>query len=110
MQDRDIPPEVVEGEASDDAGVVRRTVVARPTAATASNTAASTALPWTTATAPPWAGTTDRDRDGCVPDSLPLMLPSSLSRCLRAITATPASLPLLMIFSSRPRSRRRRAS
>ena len=72
MQDPDIPPAVVEGEASGDAGVVRPIVVARLTAATASSIAASTAHPWTTATAPPWAGTMDRDRDACVPDLLRL--------------------------------------
>ena len=74
MQDPDTPPAVEEGEASGDAGVVRQIVVARPTAATASSIAESTAPPWTTATAPPWAATTAPGRDGCVPDSLPLTL------------------------------------
>ncbi len=75
MQDPDIPPAVVEGEASGDAGVVRPIVVARPTVATASSIAASTAHPWTTATAPRWAGTMARDRDACVLRFAPAYVP-----------------------------------
>ena len=76
MQDPDTPPEVVEGEASGDAGVVRLIVVARLTAATVNNIAASTAPPWTTATAPRWAGNNGsrpgRMRPGFAPAYAPL--------------------------------------
>ena len=76
MQDPDIPPAVVEGEASGDADVVRRTVVARLTAAIVSNIAASTAPPWTTAIAPRCGGNNGsrpgRMRPGFAPAYAPL--------------------------------------
>ena len=76
MQDPDTPPAVEEGEASGDVGVVRLIVVERPTDATASNTAASTAHPWITATAPRWADNNGsrpgRMRPGFAPAYAPL--------------------------------------
>src|SRR6476646_12149952 len=111
MQVPDTPPEVEEGEVSGDVGVVRLTAVARRMAAIVNNRAASTAPPWTTATVPRWAAATmDRDPGACVPDLRPLTLLSSPNHCLRATTATPASLRLSTIFSFRLRSRKPRAS
>ena len=69
-----------EGEAGGDVDVVRPIAVAR-LAVIASNTAVSTAPPWTTAIAPRSAATMDQDRGACGPASRPPMLRSSPSRC-----------------------------
>src|SRR3954470_13587380 len=104
MQVPDTPPEVAEGEARDDADVVRLIAVALQMAAIANNTAASTAPPWTIATAPRWVeATTGQGAGVCVPDSLPPTLLSNRNRCLRAITEIPASSPSSMTCFSRPR-------
>src|SRR6266542_308563 len=81
MQDQDAPP-VEEGETDGGAVAVQeaelRTAVAR---AAINSTPASTPLPWITAIARRWPAETMDRACACVPDSAPITLRRSLSRC-----------------------------
>src|SRR6476659_4661225 len=113
MLDQDVPP-VEEGEAGGVADVVPEAGLRAEAGGRGgiNSRVASTPLPWTTVTARQWAvGTTAHVRDAAGRDSRKLIRSPSLSHCRRcAKTRTPASLPLLTIFSFKRKFRRPLAS
>src|SRR5579872_6907102 len=112
MLDPDTPPVAEEGEADGVVGVVHQIIVAvAQAAATASSQAAAfTAPQWTTVIGLLWAAETTGLVAEVAP-ALPLLIPRlSPSRSRIAMTPIHASLPSLMIFSSRPRFKKPRVN
>src|SRR5579864_572324 len=107
MQDQDAPPVVEEGETGGGVAVVQEADLRRTGVI---STVESTPHPWTTVIAQRWAATMARGQDAPDPDLLQAIPSLNLIPCRFVKTQLPVFLVLLMIFSSKPKFRRPRAS